>query len=671
MRGTRFGAFVVIAFSILVAGLGREGRASAAGQSADVLIPFESADRVRVSPDGRWIAARGERGRGQGVLVQRVGLRKIALVGQWNDIRRVVWEGPDSLLVESVGPSGAVGIQLVALRVEEDEIRFERIPLPSYGWLVDATPLEPGSVIWELEVNGRNSLHRIPLEEIRRWRSSRSASGFSGDKGKQLASVPGSVIRWILDRSGNPVAAWRREEDGHSILVRKGGRGAFEIVHRFSGEDATKEIVPWALSSDERALLVLAHAGGDFIGLHELDFATGQIGKAVFRPEQADVAALVVDDLTREPILAWYTVAGERKAHYFDVYRDRFLAKLDSEWDRRSISIVSASADRSVFVFYVSNATNPGEYFFRDSSGAILSIAKVGLEIDRSSLAPVESLVVRSKDGLEVEAFLARPRSTPTPVPLVVMPHGGPIGVRDLREYDPIVQYLASWGFAVLQINYRGSTGYGVEFEKLGRKQWAKGIEDDIDAAIEVVMKLPEIDEDRICIIGGSYGGFSALASVIRHEARYRCAVTINGVTDIPLLADSSDIADSKRALELFEEGIGSLETEREKLLEISPTYRVADVKVPILIVQGLLDRRVDPDHAYRLATMLELHQKDHEVMYVERGEHSFSRTDWIQVLRRVRRFLTAKLMPGTTFVQDPESAREARSEVLPGQWAP
>src|SRR5690606_16599332 len=165
--------------------------------------------------------------------------------------------------------------------------------------------------------------------------------------------------------------------------------------------------------------------------------------------------------------------------------------------------------------------------------------------------------------------------------------------------FDLIVQYLASVGFVVLEVNYRGSSGYGLEFIEKGRRQWAKGIEDDIDAAVEWAMGRAEIDGRRICIIGGSYGGFSALTSILRHRERYRCAVSINGVTDVPLLGHSSDLADSKKAMAFFDEFVGDFETEREKLIEISPVYRMNEVETPILIVQGSADRRVDPDHAY------------------------------------------------------------------------
>lgn len=239
-------------------------------------------------------------------------------------------------------------------------------------------------------------------------------------------------------------------------------------------------------------------------------------------------------------------------------------------------------------------------------------------------------------------------------MPLVVMPHGGPHSVRDDHAYDPFAQYLASWGYAVLQVNYRGSSGYGLEFAQLGRREWARGIEDDIDAAVERARQHPAIDAGRLCIVGGSYGGFSALASVVRHRDRYRCAVSINGASDVPFIGESSDFADSERSMQSWQRMVGDVENERETLLEISPAYHVDRIEAPVLVVYGTRDRRVDPDHSHRVLAMLELYGKPHEVLEIEGAEHGFHRHEWIIVARTVRRFLSEHLLPGVPFVPDP-----------------
>jgi len=267
----------------------------------------------------------------------------------------------------------------------------------------------------------------------------------------------------------------------------------------------------------------------------------------------------------------------------------------------------------------------------------------------------VETIEVTSEDGERVEAFLALPNDRREGgAPLIVMPHGGPIGVRDNKDYNPIVQYFASWGFAFLQVNYRGSSGYGRRFEDAGKKQWAQGIEDDIDAAVEYAIARPEIDGTRICIVGGSYGGFSALASVIRHAKRYRCAASLNGAADIPLGFSDGECADSERCVESLVDIVGDPKTERDKLVDISPAYHVDQIHTPVFVIYGTEDQRVDPDHSHRLLLMLETFGKEHESLEVKGAGHSPTEEEWELISVALRRFLTRYLFPSAEFVTDP-----------------
>jgi len=409
------------------------------------------------------------------------------------------------------------------------------------------------------------------------------------------------------------------------------------------------------LMPDGKNLIVTAYNGRDTKGLHELDPATGEIVETLFVRDDVDVADIIVDPISRELISAQYMKNGEARYHYFESYGKNLIDDLRAEYPGQSVVVLSSSADRRHSVFHVSGTTNPGAYYFHDArTGRSTLVAEYGPSIDRDALSSSTSFVAKSEDGTEIEAYLTLPSTDPgEPAPLVVMPHGGPIDIRDSREYDPLVQYLASWGFAVLQPNYRGSSGYGLKFIEAGKKEWARGIEDDIDAAVDHARALPEIDADRICIVGASYGGFSAIASVVRHKNRYRCAISWNGVSDIPLLADSSDMADSKRVMLYYEKFIGDLESERDKLVAASPAYHVKEIETPILIVYGTADRRVDQDHSHRMLLMLETYGKEHESMEIEGMQHGYTRDEWIDIARAVRRYLTTHLLPGEEFRSD------------------
>lgn len=627
-----------------------------AGESAEAFWPGPGVRKVRVDPSGDWIAAIAHRGEEESVVVQRIGMPTLGSVVTEKGIIDISWDGPGTLIVEAVTPAEFYTVHVVSLAVTGERIvpRHRRITAP--GRLVDALPLVPEKLLWLGYGQGFTSVHRLSIDEIVDFARLHNTRGRTINIGERVAVAEGMSTHWVVQRDGTPRAALRHMKDFIGLMISPDGRKKVNTAYRFEDDEGELAVFPVGLTQDERNVLVLAFKGGDKLGLYEWDAKKSEPGDPVFVHPENDLSGVLADPLTGELVAAVYEDAGEPRYDYFDSYRTRYLSRLPEEWRRESIAILGGSADRQVFALLDANATNPGDYYVRDRAGKVHRVGRFAENVDRAKLSPVESFRAKAADGVEVEVFLAVPKDASGRAPLVVMPHGGPIGVHDSRDYDPIVQYLASWGFAVVQVNYRGSSGYGLDFVRQGAKQWARGIEDDIDAAVEKAMADPRIDPERICIFGGSYGGFSAFASVIRHGDRYRCAVSLNGVSDIPLLADSSDMADSKSAMKYYEDYIGDLETEREKLIEVSPAYHVDALSTPTLIIQGTDDRRVDPDHAHRMAMMFELHEKPFELLEIEGAEHGPERDEWIIVARTLRRFLTAHLMPETEFDPDPRT---------------
>ena len=625
-----------------------------AGQSAEILFPISAVQQILISPGGDWIIAHAIYGKADGILVQSTSTSEITNVFATRmSLGWINWIDRNTIIAEFVEDSQRRTL-VIRFRQTETGLEFDEDWIVSEGWLVDPLPLIDKELIWGTWERGSHSIRRV---DVRRLINHGRKRNPRDSVGPRLASVKGDSARWIVDRNGNPRAVERSDDGKHTILVRDEGETDFREVYSFDDNDEASEISLKSLSPDQRHIIASAYNGNDTKGLFEFDPATGKLGETLFLRDDADVSDLVVDPITRELIAAAYEKEGETHYHYFASYAKNLLADLSDEFPKESIAVISSSADRRSSVFWVSGATNPGTHYFHDSrAGKTTKIAQRGAAIDRESLAPVNGFVVKSQDGTNVEAYLTLPESTRGEVvPLVVMPHGGPIDVRDRKQYDPFVQYLVSWGFAVLQPNYRGSAGYGRKFRESAKKAWAKGIEDDIDAAVEYAMALPEIDAERVCMFGGSYGGFSAVASVVRHKDRYRCAISLNGVSDVPLLYDSSDMADSRRVMAFYEEFVGDLKTERENLIAVSPAYHVAEIETPIFMIYGTADRRVDPDHSHRMLLMLETYGKEHDSMELEGMAHSPTRDEAIKIARAVRGYLTRYLLPSEEFRPDPE----------------
>lgn len=653
--------------------LASTGSVAAGGFAASTLFPNDGVLRVRVSPGGEWIVASAYSGETAGLLAQRFGSREVEVLYTTKKVARSLhWVGADTLLAEFGRGSGRRFLMVRFKKTRNGGFEFDTSTFRTWGLLVDSLPLVEGVVVWELDYNRQNTVHRVSLDELMKFGARPPRKGSVDELGERVARISGSSYRWLVDPNGIPLVAWRKNEDGYSLLYRASGEEKFETIH---GPEQEGLLKPHGWTGDARNLLVTAYHGAETIGLFEYDPRERAIVRKIYQRDDVDIDWVHFDPVTRDVLSVQFDLGSERKFHYLESSRAEFAPKLGSDGPPiEAIRVVSSDAARRRFVYWTEGPTEPGAHYLRNLDGDETAlIGQEGKRIDREALRPLESFSVESTDGISVEALLTLPAREgpasdgptsggPTPEgaeahPLVVMPHGGPIGVFDRQEFDPIVQYLASWGFAVLQANYRGSGGYGEEFLEAGKRQWSRGIEDDILAAVEVAAARPEVDGNRVCIIGGSYGGYSAITSAIRRPERFRCAATINGVSDIPLLFESSDFADHERARKHFEELVGDPATERDALEGISPVYQLGRLQTPLFVVYGDGDRRVDRDHAHRLVALLTLYAKEFRELVVEGGRHSFTRDEWIGVLPQLRRFLTEYLTPERSFEPDPRPA--------------
>jgi dienelactone hydrolase len=622
---------------------------ASAGHDAETLFPAMRIDGVTVNPGGDWALAQAVNGERHGLLARKLRSGRTAPILSTEDaIRAVHWVGEDSFVVLFAGRRAVL---VASIREKDGEPRIEQQVIRAPGAFVDPLPLVDDFVLWELEYEGRNSVHRVRLQDLIDYREEKRARWGAAHLGETLGTIRGSADRWIIDRSGKPRAALRWDAGTFEILTRSADSESFREVYRFEASSESDAIYPISVAPGSGRLIVLAYGGYDTIGIHEFVPDSGTLGSRIFGRDDVDVTDVLVDPIHGNLVAAVYEEGGSPRFHYLDRDIEGFCGDISPD----SLAVFSRSADRRIYSAVASGPTNPGTWHLCNAStGSAVVVAKVAEGLEAGELSDVQNIEVTSQDGTRVEAFLTIPGNIgEDAAPLVVYPHGGPIGVHDSKAYDPLVQYFASWGFAVLQINFRGSSGYGRRFREAGKKEWARGIEDDIDAAVESIMMRPEIDGDRICVVGSSYGGFSALASILRHPGRYRCAVTMNGVTDVPLVFETSDFADEERVLRSFAEAVGDVETERPRLLEISPVYDVRRMQTPVYVIFGTEDRRVDPEQSYRLLLMLDLLGKEHEFLEIQGGRHSFDRRERIVVARMVRRYLTRYLFPSRTFIDD------------------
>ena len=362
--------------------------------------------------------------------------------------------------------------------------------------------------------------------------------------------------------------------------------------------------------------------------------------KLVFYHPKVDPRRLDIDRVTGELIAVHYD-ADYPNIHLVDqdhLY-SRWYPALYNVFNGNKVVITSATKDGSTLVVHVSGANEPGQFHLFDTKTKKLRyLFNAASWVKTDSLTEVKPISYKARDGLEIHGYLTMPKSVDGKAPMVVMPHGGPHGPRDYWRYDREVQFLASRGYAVLQVNFRGSGGYGRGFRLSGYRKWGAEIQYDIVDGTKWAANLDTIDEDRICIIGASFGGYSALMSPTIEPDLYKCAISNVGLTDLNLMWSTADIDDTRLGKNYLMEAIGD---NKEELNKFSPLHNIDKLKAPVFLAQGKKDHRVDKKHFEVMKAALEKKGHPHETMLVKKEGHGFaSEENRIEYLTRVEAFL-------------------------------
>jgi dipeptidyl aminopeptidase/acylaminoacyl peptidase len=461
----------------------------------------------------------------------------------------------------------------------------------------------------------------------------------STGKGRRVAGPYEGVMDWYADGAGNVRMGIGSSTDGRNVrlLYREGGRGSFRTVDRANRRRDEHLTVPALFLPEPGRALAIADDDDGFGTLYELDLATLALGKPVHAAKGFDIGGLRVDPTGYRA--TGVSVTGDwHRIHWLDPELAKVQAEIDKAVGDRRATIVSMSADQMSLLVYLGAPDQAGAYYIYDrADGVMRHVAWTNNVLKGTRFHPVRTIRYKARDGLEIAAVLTTPKThvAGTALPLIVMPHGGPFA-RDEESWDWWAQFLADRGYLVVQPNYRGSSGYGTEFTKMGEGQWGLAMQDDLNDAVDALAKLGLADPKRVCMVGGSYGGYAALRAAQRDGARYRCAAAFAGVSDLPRLRryDSRFLMSGARS--------DWLRTQAPDLRSVSPLNYPADFTIPVLMVHGRKDTRVPVAHSREMAEKLRKAKKD--VVYIEQreGDHHLSlQADRIQFLEQLEAFLT------------------------------
>lgn len=409
-------------------------------------------------------------------------------------------------------------------------------------------------------------------------------------------------------------------------------------------DDSFLEIVTF---TDDPRYAYTHHIGqGGRKEIAKFDMVAGRKVEALFADDQVDVSGLIFGpdgaSGVGKPVGVFYSTE-EPSITYFDQQFASVKSVVDAALPGGVNWIGSALPTKQMYIILHESDVDPGRYFLLDmGKGQLSPLAAAIPAVDPSKMAPVRSLRYDARDGTKIPAYLTLPVGRPEKgLPLVVLPHGGPHS-RDYKEFDRTAQFLANRGYAVLQPNFRGSSGFGLAFKAAGYRQWGGLMQDDVTDGVRWLIDQGIADAKRICIMGGSYGGYSALMGAVKTPDLYRCAISINGVTDLPELYEE----DSKFwGGSVWKESMG---LEGEKAKAVSPRHQADKIKIPVLLIVAKDDRRLNWRQSRAMHKAVGGKKRGNELVVLEEGGHGLvTESSRLASLRAVESFLEKHLGPG------------------------
>ncbi|MEH6434947.1 alpha/beta hydrolase family protein [Massilia sp. DD77] len=624
---------------------------------------------VKLSPDGRNLAVRASApGRRDYLAVIDLQTNGAKIVASYSDgdVGGFEWVSNDRLIFDTrekgVGPGDmrfapglyAVdrdGSDLVKLAERSMAGRTEgegkgRKLLPWHTFLLGQRGAQDSDYAYvsSIVLDTSQKVHSVELLRLH------TRTGFAQSVPRPANKVQG----WLLDHKGEPRVASSFEKDTITLHYREPASGEWRTLASYpafgNGRDA---LAPLGFGADG-TLFVEARTNGDTTAVHTFHLGTGKINpEPVVSVKGYDFDGGLVTNRTRTLGVRFRTDAVSNE--WFDPEMKRVQAAVDKRLPA-TVNVISvpAQADSPRVLVMAYSDRIPTSYFVYDKSTGLLNpVGNSRPAIQPAQMGTQQFVRYKARDGLEIPALLTVPAGARAgKLPLVVMVHGGPYVRGNSWGWNAASQFLASRGYAVLEPEFRGSTGFGIKHFKAGFKQWGLAMQDDIADGVRWAVDKGIIDSQRVCIAGGSYGGYATLMGLVNDPELYKCGIDIVGVTDIGLLFDNGWNFESDLREEWKVYGmpvmIGDRVKDAAQFKATSPIQQAARITQPLLLAYGGVDRRVPINHGTQFRDAVMRTNKQVEwIEYPEEGHGWSLEKNRVDFWNRVERFLDKHIGKG------------------------
>ncbi|HET6555366.1 MAG TPA: S9 family peptidase [Dyella sp.] len=433
-------------------------------------------------------------------------------------------------------------------------------------------------------------------------------------------------------------------QDNQQVYYREGDSKPWKLL--FQGTASKSVPYPLMFNRDDGLVYMTCSVPGKVGGLCTWNVATQAMQEPLWTGDVASMQGLVLS-LDKRDVVGVYSMPGTPTAEAIVAGSDTMKAimSLSHALPGESVRIVSSTDDGGKAVALASSDMNPGTFYLWDAkAGKASELLQRAPWIKPTQMASMQPVEFKSRDGLTLHGYLSTPpgKEEAKHQPLVVFVHGGPYGVRDEWEFDSYVQAMATHGYAVLQVNYRGSGGYGHDFLLSGYREWGGKMQDDVTDATHWAIEQGIADAGRICIFGGSYGGYAALEGAVKEPDLYRCAVGYVGVYDLSLMYTDGDISDRIAGKSYLRRVLG---TDAAELAARSPINQLDHLKANVMLIVGGEDKRVPPVQGQNLHAALQKRGVAHEWLFKPNEAHGFyDEANTTELLERLTQFLDRNL---------------------------
>lgn len=591
-------------------------------------------ENPRLSPNGKMIAARSVVDSKHFLVLidadNPAAQRRIAM-GE-PKISAIHWAGNDRLLIEILAETKFAHQEYMFGRMIVFDLKTEHAIFAdpnSHG-------LYGGDVLYVSD-DGTNAIV-ASQDDVFSYPSVKRIDLATG-KANVIERAKTGVWDWYVDGKGVVRGGVTYDESRWKVWYRsKEGEPFRTVKGKFDKDDTAVDRFYFSDEGDAGTIITNEKTGR--FGVYRYNFNTGEIGETIFEHPEVDVDEVIFEKGTRQILGIRYQDTRWR-THWLDPKMTKLQERIDRALPKYDNRILGDPDSDARMLVWSGSASEPGIYFLYDQAKSTMSPVLSPLNrIDAGQLADVEPIRYKARDGLMIQGYLTLPKGREAKaLPLILLPHGGPFA-RDDWSYDPIVQFLANHGYAVLQPEFRGSTGYGKEFVERGYGEWGRKMQDDLDDGVDWLASTGKIDPKRVCIVGGSYGGYAALWGVIRNPERYRCAASMAGVTDLE--AQLSSNRKSFSATRYFRQwrtkvqGAGKFD-----LKTVSPLYQSARLTRPVLLVHGEKDEVVPVKQGKAMVEAMQKANADYVANFYKDGGHDFSNSkDMTDFFTRLDAFL-------------------------------